>query len=217
MKKIFSYAMVLLGGTLAFTACSDDNESNPTLVQPQEFSLFQPAIGNGTVVLEKTEAVTLNWTIPVFTDFGAPVVPTYVVQMSPAGSFTKEFDSNADDNTGADFVTIDQTFNGTGGAVTTARINQSLQKMLGWESEDDVPADMTLTFRAKSFIRDAGGNDYNAIISSNTVTIKAVPYFILDQLPMLWYMVGNNIGANGWGNDKLGGGLIPLLPSSNET
>ena len=217
MKKIFSYAMVLLGGTLAFTACSDDNESNPTLVQPQEFSLFQPAIGNGTVVLEKTEAVTLNWTIPVFTDFGAPVVPTYVVQMSPTGSFTKEFDSNADDNTGADFVTIDQTFNGTGGAVTTARINQSLQKMLGWESEDDVPADMTLTFRAKSFIRDAGGNDYNAIISSNTVTIKAVPYFILDQLPLLWYMVGNNIGANGWGNDKLGGGLIPLLPSSNET
>ena len=217
MKKIFSYVMLLLAGTFALTACSDDNESNPTLVQPQEFSMFQPSVGNGTVVLGQTDAVTLSWTIPVFTDFGAPVVPTYVVQMSPVGSFTKEFISDAEDNTGADFITLDQTFVEPRGAISTERINQSLQKMLGWAAETDVPANLTLTFRAKSFIRDAGGNEYNTIISSNTVTVNTKPYFILDRLPILWYMVGNNIGSNGWGNDKVGGGLIPLLPSSNET
>lgn len=217
MKKIFSYAMLLLAGTFAITACSDDNESNPTLVQPTEFSMFQPSVGEGTVLLEQTEAITLTWTIPVFTDFGAPVVPTYVVQMSPTGSFTKEYDSNAEDNTGADFVTIDQTFNSTSGDVSSERINQALQKMLGWGEEGDVPALQTLTFRAKSFIRDAGGTDYNTIVSSNTVTVNVAPYFIVDRLPLLWYMVGNNIGANAWGNDKVGGGLIPLLPTASET
>ena len=217
MKKIFSYAILLLGGTLAFTACSDDNNSNPTLVQPTEFSLFTPAVGNASVSLENSDAITLTWTIPVFTDFAAPVVPTYVVQMSPSGSFTKEFSNDAEDNTGADFVTIDQTFNGTSGNVSSERIDQALQKMLGWAAEEDVPQMIKLTFRAKSFIRDAGGNDYNTITSTNTVTVNCIPYFILDRLPLLWYMVGNNIGADAWANDKIGGGLIPVLPSASET
>ena len=77
--------MLLLCGTFAFTACDDDNESNPTLVQPTEFSLFQPAVGSANVDLEKSQTVQLTWTIPTFTDFGAPVVPTYVVQVTPTG------------------------------------------------------------------------------------------------------------------------------------
>lgn len=209
--------MMLATGAFLLTACSDDNNSNPTLVQPTEFSMFAPSVGEGNVVLEQTEAIALSWTIPVFTDFGAPVVPTYIVQMSPVGTFTQEYDENAEDNTGADFVTIDQTFNSTTGEVNSQRINQALQKMLGWTSEDDVPANMALTFRAKSFVRDAGGNEYNTIISSNTATVNCIPYFILDRLPLLWYMVGNNIGSNAWGNDKLGGGLIALLPTDSET
>lgn len=217
MRKIFSYAILLLGGTFAFMACSDDNNSNPTLVQPTEFKMFNPSVGAANVVLEQSDAITLSWTIPVFTDFAAPVVPTYIVEMSPKGSFTKEYNDDAADNSEADYVTIDQTFNGTSGDVSAERIDQALQKMLGWAAEEDVPSTLQLTFRAKSFIRDAGGNDYNTIYSSNTVTVNSVPYFIVDRLPLLWYMVGNNIGANSWGNDKIGGGLIALMPSTKET
>ena len=218
MKKIFSYAMLLLCGTLAFTACSDDNESNPTLVQPTSFSLFQPAVGTASVDLEKSQSVTLTWTRPNYTDFGAPVVPTYIVQASPTGKFTKEFDRDAKDNTGADYITLEQTFNSCEAAISTEALNQSLQIMLGWSVAEDVPALLPITFRAIASIRDASFRDYYPITSSNTVVVNTVPYFILNVDPILWYMVGNNIGSASWSNgaDQVGLGLIPLLPSADE-
>ena len=218
MKKIFSYAMLLLCGTLAFTACSDDNESNPTLVQPTEFSLFQPSVGSANVDLEKSQSIELSWTLPTFTDFGAPVVPTYVVQMSPTGSFTKEFNREEKDNAGADYITLEQTFNSCTAAVNTEAIDQALQLMLGWEDFADVPAVLPVTFRAIASIRDASFRDYYPIVSSNTVTVNTVPYYIVNVAPVVWYMVGNNIGSASWSNgaDQVGKGLIPLLPSADE-
>jgi len=155
MKKIFSYAMLLLCGTLAFTACSDDNDSNPTLVQPTEFSLFQPSVGTAAVDLEKSQSVELSWSLPTFTDFGAPVVPTYIVQISPTGQFTKEYDRDAKDNTGADYIALEQTFNGNVATVNTEAIDQALQMLLGWEKEEDVPATQAVTVRAIASVRDA--------------------------------------------------------------
>ncbi len=218
MKKIISYAMLLLCGTLAFTACSDDNESNPTLVQPTEFSLFQPAVGSANVDLEKSQTIELTWTIPTFTDFGAPVVPTYVVQVSPTGKFTKEFNRDEKDNTGADYISLDQTFNSPSAAINTESLDQALQQFLGWESAEDVPATLPVTIRAIASIRDASFRDYNPITSSNTVVLNTVPYFIINVAPIVWYMVGNNIGSASWSNnaDDAGKGLIPLLPSADE-
>lgn len=218
MKKIFSYAMLLLCGTLAFTACSDDNESNPTLVQPTSFSLFQPSVGTANVDLEKSQSVTLTWTRPNYTDFGAPVVPTFIVQASPTGKFTKEFDRDAKDNTGADYFTLEQTFNSCEAAINTEALNQALQIMLGWSAAEDVPAVLPVTFRAIASIRDASFRDYYPITSSNTVVVNTVPYFILNVDPIVWYMVGNNIGSASWSNgaDQVGKGLIPLLPSADE-
>ena len=218
MKKILSYAMLLLCGTFAFTACSDDNESNPTLVQPTAFSLFQPAIGTANVDLEKSQSVTLTWTIPTFTDFGAPVVPTYVVQVSPSGSFTKEFDREAKDNTGADYISLEQTFNSSNATVNCEGLDQALQQLLGWEGAEDVPATLPVTIRAIASIRDASFRDYYPITSSNTVVLNTVPYFIVNVPPVVWYMVGNNIGSASWSNDatSVGTGLIPLLPLADE-
>jgi len=218
MKKIFSYAMLLLCGTFAFTACSDDNESNPTLVQPTSFSLFEPAVGDANVDLQRSQTVQLTWTIPTFTDFGAPVVPTYVVQLSPTGKFTKEYDSEQKDNSGADYITLEQTFSGTSADISTETIDQILQTMLAWDDATDVPAVQPVTFRAIASIRDASFRDYYPITSSNTVTINTVPYFILNVPPLVWYMVGNNIGSASWSNDAtgVGLGLIPLLPSGDE-
>ena len=210
--------MLLLCGTLAFTACDDDNESNPTLVQPTEFSLFQPAVGKANVDLEKSHTVQLSWTIPTFTDFGAPVVPTYIVQVSPSGNFTKEFDREAKDNTGADFITLEQTFNSSTADVNTEGLDQALQLLLGWQDYADVPATLPITIRAIASVRDASFRDYFPITSSNTVVLNTVPYFIISVDPIVWYMVGNNIGSASWSNaaDGVGKGLIPLLPSGDE-
>ena len=217
MKKIFSYAILLLCGTLAFTACSDDNDSNPTIVQPQEFSMFQPSVGTATIDLSSSSSIELSWTLPVFTDFGAPVVPTFVVQVSPTGSFTQQFDRTQKDNTGADFIEIDQTFNTAIGKVNAEALNLALQELLGWTSEDAVPATVPVTARAKACVRDASFNEYSTIISSNAVNLNVAPYFV-NLKPTLWYLVGNNIGSSAWANsaDGAGKGLIPLLPSSKE-
>lgn len=219
MKKIFSFVLMLLSGFVVLTSCSDDNESNPTLVQPSQFSMFQPAVGDAVVDLSKSSAITLSWSIPNYTDFGAPVVPTYIVQMSPVGSFTKKFDADSQDNEGADFVTLEQTFNSPTADINCELINQALQQMLGWTDYADVPATLDITLRAIASIRDASSRDYNEIVSSNTVTVKTAPYYILKRDPFCWYMVGNNIGSASWSNDAagVGLGLIPLLPSTDET
>ena len=218
MKKIFSYAILLLCGTIAFTACSDDNDSNPTLVQPSEFSLFQPSVGTASVDLEKSQSVELSWTLPKFTDFGAPIVPTFIVQISPTGKFTKEFDRDKKDNTGADYISLEQTFNSSVGAVNTEALNQSLQLLLGWEKAEDVPAMLPVTMRAIASIRDASFRDYYPITSTNTVVVNTVPYYIVNIPPIVWYLVGAGIGSADWSNaaDAVGTGLIPLLPSGDE-
>lgn len=221
MKKIFAYAALLLAGAFVLTACSDDNESNPTLVQPTEFSLFKPAIGSAYVDLEKSQTVQLSWTIPTFTDFGAPVVPTYVVQVSPTGKFTKEFDRDQKENPDADYISLEQTFNSSTAAVNTEGLDQALQQLLGWEGAEDVPATLSVTIRAIASIRDASFRDYYPIVSSNTITLNTVPYFIISVDPIVWYMVGSHIGSDpegGWKNkeDGAGVGLIPLLPSADE-
>ena len=97
-------------GAFVFAACEDDNESNPTLAQPTAFVLNEPAI-TGNIDLEKTPTIALTWSQPTpYNDFNAPVVPTYWVEMSPTGQFTKAFDANAEDNTGADYFTLDETY-----------------------------------------------------------------------------------------------------------
>ena len=45
--------MLLLAGAFALTACTDDNESNPTLTQPTQFVLNEFAV-NGNIDLERT-------------------------------------------------------------------------------------------------------------------------------------------------------------------
>lgn len=217
MKKIFSYAMLLLCGTIAFTACSDDNDSNPTIVQPTEFSMFQPSVGTATIDLQSSSSIELSWTLPVFTDFGAPVVPTFVVQVSPTGSFTQQFDRTSKDNAGADFIEVDQTFNSAVGKVNAEALNLALQELMGWTGEDAVPATVPVVARAIASVRDASFREYSTIVSSNTVSLTVIPYFV-NLKPTLWYMVGNNIGTAAWSNgaDQAGKGLIPLLPSNTE-
>ena len=210
--------MLLLAGAFAFTSCSDDRDSNPTLVQPTEFSLTGSNATAAVVDLETTKEFTMSWTLPKYTDFGASVIPTYIVQVSPSGAFTKEFVDGADDNTGADFITLDQTFNSNKGAISCSVLDGALMKLMGWKELADVPAKLGLTLRAIASVQDASQTNYNSITSSNTINITVAPFFMVDPIPVIWYMVGDKIGSAGWDNTKnsVGKGLIPLLPLVKE-
>ena len=59
MKALFKSTMILALGFVAFTACEDDNDSNPTIAQPTKFVLNEPAI-TGNIDLEKTATIALD-------------------------------------------------------------------------------------------------------------------------------------------------------------
>ena len=218
MKKIYSLALLLLMGAVALTSCKDDRDSNPTLTQPTEFSITGSSATAATIDLEQTKEFTVSWTLPAYTNFGASVIPTYIVQASATGNFSKEYLDDVEDNTGADYITLDQTFNTNKGAVSCNALDGALMKLLGWKEMIDVPDKMNVTLRAIASVRDAGQNIYNSIISQNTIQITVAPYFMVDPIPVLWYMVGQNIGSADWSNSAtdLGKGLIPLLPLVKE-
>lgn len=215
MKKIYQLSMLLLAGAFALTACTDDNESNPTLTQPTQFVLNEFAV-NGNIDLERTASLALSWSQPTaYNDFNAPVVPTYTVEVSPTGSFNKAFDVNAEDNTGADFFTMDEIYtSGKNVELNAETIDRMLIQLNGWNEAGKVPSIVDLAFRVKAAIRDASFREYYPIYS-NVVTMKAVPYYIelKPAAPIIWYMVGNCIGSASWSNDAngVGKGLVPMF------
>ena len=207
-------------GLFVLTSCEDDNESNPTIAQPTTFVLNQPAV-NGNIDLEKSSTVALTWSQPTpYNDFNAPVVPTYTVEVSPTGSFNKAFDVNAEDNTGADFFALEETYSsGKNVELNTETLDRMLIQLNGWNEASKVPSLIDLSFRVKAAIRDASFREYNPIYS-NVVTMKAVPYYIelKPAAPIIWYMVGNCIGSSSWstGADQVGKGLVPMFLVPNE-
>ena len=154
MKKIYSSALLLLMGVVALTSCKDDRDSNPVISQPSEFNLNAPATASGNVDLKESNTVQLTWSQPVFNNFNAPVIPTYTVQISHVGTFAKEYDDNADDNTGADFISLPETFNTCRADVSTESIDRALMKLTGWD-ETQIPAALALTVRVKAAVQDS--------------------------------------------------------------
>ena len=70
-------------GLVLLTGCKDDNESNPTIAQPSQFVLNEPAVKDN-VDLQKSSKVALTWSQPTpYNNFNAPMVPTYTIQVSP--------------------------------------------------------------------------------------------------------------------------------------
>lgn len=215
MKKIFFYAMMLVACTAAFSSCSDDNDSNPTLIQPTEFVLNTPSVGDGLIDLqmEINKNINLSWSQPKFTNFGAPVIGTYSVQVSTKGTFNQEYNPSAEDNSSADFVTLGETYSSCVADVPSSGIAKALMQLNGW-TEDSVPEQVPVYIRVKAAVQDASFNEYGTIYS-NVVKMNVIPYYVelKPAAPIIWYMVGDCIGSASWSNDAngVGVGLVPLF------
>lgn len=211
MKTIFKSTILLAAaGLFVLTSCDDDNDSNPTIAQPTTFVLNEPAI-TGFVDMEKTPSVVLTWSQPTpYNDFNAPVVPTYTVQVSPTGQFNKAFDETLEDNTGADFVNVNETYtSGKDVSINLSNLNRQLLQLCGW-TPTTTPERLPLAVRVKSAIRDASFREYN-VIYSNVVTLNTVPYYVelKPADPEIWWLIGADIADGSWGGD-IGKCVIPM-------
>ena len=212
MKTIFKSTILLaVAGLSLFTSCKDDRDSNPTLTQPTTFVLNEPAV-NGTIDLERTSApIVLTWSQPTpYNNFNAPIVPTYWVEMSPTGDFGTAFDPNAEDNTGADYFVLNETYSsGKNVEISAENLNLTMLQMMGW-TEATVPAQQPLYVRIKSAVRDASFKEYN-VIYSNVITLMTAPYYkvLKPADPELWWLIGSDIADGSWGGD-MGKCVIPM-------
>ena len=215
MKNKYIIGALLIGIISLFASCSDDNDSNPTLIQPKEFTLNTPEYINSTIDLEKSTGLELTWSQPKYTADNAPINATYEVQVSPTNSFTVSTDEAAADESGEkvpDYAVLSNTTQKCNISASAEEMDKALVKILKW-TEENVPAEQEMYVRVNAYILE-GTNRLNPI-ASNSVMLKVKPYYIelKDATPTMWYLVGNMFGAK-WGSN-IGVDALPMFLKPN--
>ena len=180
MKKYIKSTLLMLMSICLFTACSDDRDSNPTLVKPTTFVLNTPAIANSNVDLAHSSAIVLTCTQP---DYGFPAATTYTVTVA-----TKE-----DMSDGVQLSTKS----------TSARIELDAQevastltqiKVDGGATEAEFPMNIPVYFQAEAVMTTTNGDALeDTRIKSNVVKLNTVELeFSLPPvlLPENIYLIG---------------------------
>ncbi len=217
MKNKYIIGALLIGIISLFASCSDDNDSNPTLIQPKEFVLNTPAYANATIDLEKSTGLELTWSQPKYTADNAPINATYEVQVSPTNSFTVSTDEAAADESGEkvpDYAVLSNTTQKCNISASAEEMDKALVKILKW-TEGNVPAEQEMYVRVNAYILE-GTSRLNPV-ASNSVKLNVKPYYIelKDAVPTMWYLVGNMFGAK-WANDKnIGVDALPMFLKPN--
>ena len=217
MKNKYIIGALLVGIISLFASCSDDNDSNPTLIQPKEFTLNTPEYINSTIDLEKSTGLELTWSQPKYTADNAPINATYEVQVSPTNSFTVSTDEAAADESGAkvpDYAVLSNTTQKCDISASAEEMDKALVKILKW-TEADVPAEQEMYVRVNAYILE--GTSHLNPIASNSVMLKVKPYYIelKDATPTMWYLVGNMFGAKWAGNKSIGEDALPMFLKPN--
>ena len=215
MKSLMA-GCLLCCGMAALTACSDDNDSNPTLIQPSGFTLNTPAYVNETVDLESTSELKLSWSQPQYTSDNAPLPITYEIQVSPTNSFTVSTDQAAADESGAtvaDYAALARTTTKCTYTLLAADLDKALVQIKKW-TVNEVPDVQTAFIRINAFINE-NGTRLNSVVS-NAIELKFNPYYIelKDAAPIMWYLVGDDILDGLWSNNP-GVSSLPMMIQSD--
>ena len=183
---------MLLSMTLVFTACNDDRDSNPTLVQPATFTLNNPV--NTLVDLAASTGIPFEWSQP---DYGGwPAAVEYQLEVSPTNdenSWKVSTDEAAADETGAtvaDYAILPSFYASCKGVMLADELAKALVQICQWD-ENSVPEKQTVYVRCSAVTPGA------TKVYSNVVSLEVNPYYIeLADAPIeLWYLVGEGIGG----------------------
>ena len=194
MKKIFSFALMLMGFATALTSCSDDRDSNPTIVQPTQFVVNASPVAGQYIQLSPDNKVNLTWSQP---NYGYNAMATYQIQIgvSSGGNIVWNQKEGAD-------KFLETTYTKCNADISGEEIAEAICEIDGVTSEDDYVDQgfREIAFRVKSSIQDSKGNDVagSIIVSSPVIFEHMAAYCAVKSLGYV-YIIGN---CSGWTEPK---------------
>ncbi|MDY3078127.1 MAG: SusE domain-containing protein, partial [Sodaliphilus sp.] len=161
MKKYIKSTLLMLLSICLFTACSDDNDSNPTLVAPTTFVLNTPAIANSVVDLAHSSAIVLTCTQP---DYGFPASTTYSVAVATKADMSDAVKLSTNSTT----ARIELDAKEIAAALTNIKVEEGA-------TEADFPMNIPVYFQAEAVITTTMGTAVETSrIKSNVVSLNKV-------------------------------------------
>lgn len=185
IKKLFVPALVL--GVLPFMAsCETDDESNPTIKQPESFVLNVPAYANDNIYdLANSTSVNLTTSQP---DYGFPVVTTYQVQVSIDPDFAS---GDAAKVEAASYTTLETTYNQANMDVNATEMNNAIVKMYQEKNDGADPSGIVMPVYVR--LRAHIANSDKGWCNSNVITLPKVVVSYVATMPKTVYIAGSSI------------------------
>lgn len=181
MKNIIKSALLVVMSLTLMTACSDDNDSNPSILTPTEFKLNTPALQDTPIDLANSSKIMLTCSQP---NYGYTASVQYTVQVA-----TKEDMSDA--------VELSETSTSAKVAINASSLASALTNIYveKGKTEADFPMDVKAYFRLKANIVTSNGNVVDGTeILSNVVSLNKIHLLYSlppVNLPSNVYVVGN--------------------------
>lgn len=168
MKNIIKSALLVVMSLTLMTACSDDNDSNPSIQTPTEFKLNTPALENTPIDLANSSKIILTCSQP---NYGYTASVQYTVQVATDENMTDAVELSETSNSAK--VEIDANL------LASTLTNIYVQK---GKTEADFPMDVKAYFRLKANIVTSNGNVVEGTeILSNVVSLNKI--HLLFSLP----------------------------------
>lgn len=168
MKNIIKSALLVVMSLTLMTACSDDNDSNPSIQTPTEFKLNTPALENTPIDLANSSKIILTCSQP---NYGYTASVQYTVQVATDENMT-------------DAVELSETSSSAKVAISADLLASALTNLYlaQGKTEADFPMDIKAYFRLKANIVTSNGNVVDGTeILSNTVSLNNI--HLLFSLP----------------------------------
>lgn len=181
MKNIIKSALLVVMSLFLMTACSDDNDSNPTIQSPTEFKLNTPALENTPIDLANSSKIMLTCSQP---NYGYTASVQYTVQVATDENMT-------------DAVELSETSTSAKVAINASSLASALTNIFveKGKTEADFPMDVKAYFRLKANIVTSNGNVVEGTeILSNVVSLNKIHLLYSlppVNLPSNVFVVGN--------------------------
>ena len=181
MKNIIKSALLVVMSLTLMTACSDDNDSNPSIQTPTEFKLNTPALVNTPIDLANSSKIMLTCSQP---NYGYTASVQYTVQVATDENMT-------------DAVELSETSTSAKVAINASSLASALTNIYveKGKTEADFPMDVKAYFRLKANIVTSNGTVVEGTeILSNVVSLNKIHLLYSlppVNLPSNVFVVGN--------------------------